>query len=430
LHPFLRTILPVFGLMGARLAGAGFGLFSQVLLVRAFSSHDVGIAFLAISTTTLASLLLTCGYQPLMLTQLARYLSFGRQRLTTALRWAARTDVLLAGVLLTIAATIVWVVVPMPDDVADALLLGCLAALPLAAIRINTSAATVARRFALGYVPELVLRPMALLLVVGAMIVFNIDRQLDYLLVALVVLTLAIAVGQGAALGSDSGFSSPGTRPSRDLRRFYRSRAGALLIVAVVTQCMADIVVLVSSVFFAPSQVAIIGVAVRLAALVGFFGSASQSFVIRDLTSAMAEGTPGEVRALLLRTNIVAIATTIVAVVATAIFGDLLLSIFGPEYVAGHWLLLVFMLGQAFRILGGMNGYLLSIEGYQFRSAAVSLLAVLVFAILALVLSQTHGLMGLALAALGAEVFWAIGLAVLADRLLGQRGDIFAVLPA
>ena len=416
--------------MGARLAGAGFGLLSQVLLVRTFTSHDVGIAFLAISTTTLASLLLTCGYQALTLTHLARYLSFGRQQLVTALRWAARNDVILAGATLVIAATLAWLFVPMPDDVADALFFGCLAALPLSAIRINTSAATVHRRFSLGYIPELVIRPLVLLLVVGAVIVFNIPRELNYVLIALVVLTFAIAVGQGAALGSDSGFARPWTKPSRDLRRFYRSRAGALLIVAVVTQCMADIVVLVAGLFFEPSQVAIIGVAVRLAALVGFFGAASQSFVIRDLATAMAKGTPEDVRALLLRTNIAALVTMTVAVGGTAIFGDLLLSIFGEEYVAGHWLLMIFMLGQAFRILGGMNGYLLTLQGHQFRTAAVSLMAVLVFGILAVVLSQMLGLMGLTLAALGAEIFWAIGLAWLAHRLIGQRGDIFALLPA
>jgi len=420
----------MFGLMGARLAGAGLGFLSQILLVRAFDAHDVGIAFLAISTTTLASLLLTCGYQALTLTHLARYLSFGRQQLVLALRWAARSDLFVAGSLLVILALISEFFLPWPHDVADALLFGALAALPLAAIRINTSAATVNRRFHLGYVPELVLRPLLLFLVVGAVLVFNIDRVLNYVLIALVVGTFAIAFLQAGLLGKDNGFARPWARPARDLRRHYRSRAFALLVVAVVTQAMADIIVLAASVFFAPAEVAVIGVAARLAALVGFFGMASQTFVIRDLTTAMAKGSPEEVRHILWKTNMVTLGTMAAALLAAVVFGELLLSAFGAEYVAGYWLLLIFMLGQSFRILGGMNGYLLALSGFQLRSALLSVMAIACFGLLSLVLAPQLGLVGLALAALGAEAVWAVGLAALAQRLVGRRGDILGLITA
>ncbi len=422
-----RRLVPVFGLMGARLAGAGFGLISQILLTWTFTAHDVGLALLAIAITTLASLLLTAGYQALTLTQLSRYVSMGRDGLTGALHRVARNDVALASAVLVAGATAAYLIVPFPPHVGEVVLYGCLAAVPLAFMRLATSAATANRRFSLSYLPELVMRPLALLVLLGAILVFGLERELNHLLIALVALTVAIAVYQVAALGPDSGFARRWRAPARDLRPYFRGRAGALLIVAIVTQCMAELVVMVSSLFFPPDQVAVVGVAIRLAALVGFIGTAAQSFAIRDLSNAMAAGQPEAVRAVLMHTNLSTLLTMAAAVLAAALFGEQLLGVFGEAYVAGYWLLLIFMVGQTCRIFGGMNGYLLALGGHQMSSAWASLVAVGVFVALACLLAPAIGLVGMALAALGAEIVWAMGLAIMAQRLNGRRGDIFSL---
>jgi O-antigen/teichoic acid export membrane protein len=75
--------------------------------------------------------------------------------------------------------------------------------------------------------------------------------------------------------------------------------------------------------------------------------------------------------------------------------------------------------------MGGMNGQLLALGGHQVRSAATCVVAVVLLVALAAVLTPLWGLVGIALATLGAEVFWAISLGVLTQRLEGRRGDIF-----
>jgi O-antigen/teichoic acid export membrane protein len=424
MRSFWQVIMPVFGLMGARLAGAGFGFVSQIVLARAFVPHDVGVAFLAISVTSFISLLITCGYHTIALTYLARFQAFGRSQLVWAFLYAARRDMaVVAVVLAALSLLAMWL---LPDhDTAKAFLYGTLAALPLAAIRLNNSAANAQKRFTLSYAPDFVVRPALLLAFIGAMVLLGVQRNIDYVLVAMVVIALAVAVGQAVMLGADNAFVRGRAKPSRDLRRFYRRRAAAMLMFTIVAGATADLVVLIGGLFLAPSDVAVLGVAVRVAALVGFFSSASQQFVLRDLVSAMARLGRGEVDALLWRTNVTGLATMLTATVFVLVFGHLVLALFGPDYAEGYWPLLIFLVSQVVRVMGGMNGQLLALAGHQVRSAATCVVAVVLLVVLAAVLTPLWGLIGIALATLGAELFWAISLGVLTQRLEGRRGDIF-----
>ena len=115
-----RLILPVLGLTGARIAGAAFGFLSQMLLAWALPAHDVGLVFFAMSIMLLASLLITCGYPTLALTQLARYFSLNRQSLASAYLWATRRDMLLAAAFVCVGGIVAWLFLPLPHEL-DAL---------------------------------------------------------------------------------------------------------------------------------------------------------------------------------------------------------------------------------------------------------------------------------------------------------------------
>src|SRR5690606_10359596 len=95
---------------------------------------------------------------------------------------------------------------------------------------------------------------------------------------------------------------------------------------------------------------------------------------------------------------------------------------------AGYWPMVIFLLSQSVRVMGGMNAHLLALGGHQVRSAALCAVAVVVLLTLAAILIPFWGLVGIALAMLAAELVWAIGLAMLTQRLEGRRGDLFAGL--
>jgi O-antigen/teichoic acid export membrane protein len=425
---FWRLALAAFGLMGARLSGAVFGFLSQILLARSFPAQDVGVAFLAMSVTTFVSLLITCGYSTLALTYLARYRAFGRPTLVDAFLAVARRDMGIAGAIVLAGAVVGYFFAPMAPGMAEAMLAGCLAALPLAAIRINSSAANAQRRFSLSYTPDFVFRPALLLAFIAAMVLLGMERHIEYVLVALIVIALVVAIGQAVLLGPDNVWALKVRRPARNLARFVRHRAGAMLLVTVVGGATADLVVMLGGVFLPPDQVAVLAVAVRLATLVGFFSAASQPFVLRDLASAMSASKSAETNRLLLRMNLAGLSLMAAAIVGCAFFGPWILGIYGHDYAAAYWPLLLFMLGQMLRVSGGMNSELLALGGHQVKSATLCVAAVVVLVVTAGILTPFWHVMGLAAASVCAEAFWAVGLAMLTQRLEGRRGDIVGLL--
>jgi len=172
----------------------------------------------------------------------------------------------------------------------------------------------------------------------------------------------------------------------------------------------------------------VLAVAVRLAALVGFFSAASQPFVLRDLASAMSSAKSAETNRLLLRMNLAGLSLMAAAIIACAVLGPWVLRIYGRDYAAAYWPLLLFLIGQMFRVSGGMNGELLALGGHQVKSATLCVAAVAVLVVAAAVLTPIWHVMGLATASVCAEAFWAVGLALLTQRLEGRRGDIVGLL--
>lgn len=416
--------MSVVGLVGARLAGAGFGFLSQLVLARTFMPHDVGTAFLAMSIMGFVSLVATGGYHNIALTYLARFRAFGRTRLVEAFLASARRDMAVLCALFLLLAPVGFLL-PLADGVAKAVLYGILGAIPLAAMRLNNAAANAQRRFTLSYLPDFLVRPTLLLAVLVVLMLTGTNSNIDIVLTALVVISLVVTIGQAVVLGPDNAFLKASPLPVRDLRRFYRSRAAAMLMVSIVAGATSDLVVLIGSVFLAPSDLAVLGVAVRVAALVGFFSAASQQFVLRDLARSMSRLSRTETDGLLWRTNIVAMSTMISTTILALVFGPYVLALFGPDYVAGYWPLVIFLLAQSVRIMGAMNGHLLSLGGHQVRSAALCAVAVVVLLASAALLTPLWGLLGLALSLLIAETVWAIGLAMLTQKLEGRRGDVF-----
>lgn len=422
-----RFVSLLSSLIGTRVAGAAFGLASQILLARAFAPSDVGIAFLALSAMAFISLVMTAGYPALAVTYLARYQTLGRKSLIAGFLAAARRDTLIFSLIAYAALALAYVALPLSDEVKTGLVFGAIAAIPYALVRLNNSAANALRRFSLSYVPDFMLRPALLLAFIIFMIAALPHYTIAYVLWAIAAIALAVAILQAVLLGKDGATANLGAAHRPGLAKFFRGRALSLAIVGIVSAAFADIVTLIAGLLLPASDIAVLGVAIRLAALAGFVTQASQQFVMRDLTAAMARGTDAEVGALLFRTNAVALAVMCGAILGSIALGDRVLAVFGQEYRAGHWALVLFMVSQTVRAASGMNGHLLSLGGHQMRTAGVCLVAVLVLAGGTALLAPQYGVNGVAMAAIAADAVWAASLAVLAAKLTGRRGDILAV---
>lgn len=423
-----RLISLMTSLLGARVLGAGLGFLAQLILARLFSREDVGTVFLAMSASVFVSLAVTAGYPALGVTTLARYQTLGRKSLVNGFLGRALKDTAVWTLLMLVAVAAAYWFVPLPQGMRIALLFGCASAVPYALMRLNNTAANSLRLFSLSYVPDFVVRPGLLLLFIGVMALSGTRFLIEQVLWAFFAITFGVTAVQAYAMRSRNALAGWGAPVRGRLAQAYRSQAGALVIVALVTLTFADTVTLLSGFFLPEADIAVLGVAIRLAALVGFVTQSSQQFVMRDLTAAMARGSRVEIDLLLMRTNALSLAAMAAALFGAVLFGDRVLAAFGPDYTLGHWPLVIFLVSQTLRAASGMNAHLLSLGGQQKRSAWMCFASVLVLVAGIALLAPRYGVLGVAIATVMAETVWALALGYLAQRLTGQRGDILAAL--
>lgn len=425
-----RTILLAVNLVGARFGGAGISLASQVLLARLLPQTDVGVIFMGMSAAAFLSLVISIGYPQLAVTCLPRYYSLGTRKVMDAFHYAFWVDSLWMASAVAMLAAISYYFLPISEGLKTAILFGCLSAPPSAFIRMNSAIANSVRRYGLSYVPDFLYRPGLLFLYLLFAWASGMTLTTTDVLVVFVLSNLVVALGQAFALGKEGTIRGLLNPVRHKLAPILRSRAMALVLVGVVATAFTDIVTMIAGFFLPPDDVAIVGVTIRLAGLAGFITQATQQFILPDLTDAMARGTARDVNRLLLRINTVALGAILACIGGAILLGPLVLHIYGADYVAGHWPLVVFMVGQAFRAASGMNQHLLSLSGHQMNTAGACVVALVFLVGSTSILAPAWGIMGLACAVVIAEAVWAVMLASQARQLAGRRGDLWAVLRA
>ena len=412
------------GSLGLRVMGAGLGFATQLVLARTFSQSDVGVIFLATSLAAIFSMIAAVGYPLLALTQLPRFFALDLNKLVRAFHGTFLRD-LVAGLSLVLIITMVCLyALPLSAGTKIAILFGALSAFPSAIVRYNSVLANGMRLYQWAYVPDFILRPSLFLLYVLAALLFPSVSSLPLVLAAYVGSNVLVAALQSFVVRA-KGISFQDwnmTRPA--LTRALRSRSMALAIVGAVTVMFADIVTTLGGWFLPHEQLAVLGLAIRLAAIAGFVVQAAQQFVLPDLTEAIAKRENAKADSLLLRLNLLTGLTLAAGLVFALVFGRWLLSLFGASYAEGHELLVLFLTGQSIRALSGMNQNLISIAGKQMRSALACLIGLIIFAASWAVLQNSFGLNAAGYAVIIAELCWAFMLAFQAQSILGRRGDL------
>jgi O-antigen/teichoic acid export membrane protein len=418
----------ILGLVGLRVAGAVLNLVSQIIFARIFAPADVGVIFLAMSTAAFFGLLGTAGYPWLALTQLPRFMALGLHKIKHAFHAAFLRDGAIALGLICAACLATSLAFGLSNETKIALLFGCLATPASMLMRYDSAVANTLRRFKLSFAPDFIARPSLLLLYVLVLTWLGVKISLLHALIAFVVVLYIVSIVQAFILGRNGAIPTDIAKSRPKLTKALRPRALSLAIVALVATSFADLVTMIAGFLLPSEDVAVLAVTVRLAAIAGFIIQVAQQFILTDLTEALTKRDSKTANHLLLRLNYLTIFTIIAGLIGAAFFGRFALSVFGEHYVAGQTLLLTLMVGQSIRAFSGMNQQLLSIAGYQAKTAWACIFALLVFVAGAIIAAPVYGMLGIGLAVIAAELSWSIILAIQAQKLTGSRGDIFWLL--
>ena len=420
-----KMIQLALGSVGSRLTGAGISLITQLVLTRSFVAADVGVIFLAMSMAAIFSLIVSAGYPSLALTQLPRFQALGLHRLIAAFHGAFLRDFASVTLMVFVIAGAIVLLAPIDPGLRVALIFGCLSAIPSGLMRYNGSLANTLRRYKLAFLPDFIFRPGLFFLYIAGAFILGYKLSLIHVLWAFIASNTVVAATWALMMGQDGLKVSHWFQARPRLTAALRGKLLALSIVAAVTTLFSDVVTLIGGFLLPHDQVALLGLTIRLASLAGFVIQASQQFVLNDLTHAITVHDSKAANSILMRMNLVTIATVIGALIAAILFGGYFLSFFGTVYADGHWLLVLFIVGQAVRAVSGMNQHMLSIGGYQVRSALACVIGVAILILSWLIFQPLFGILGVGLAVIAAELCWGLIVGSQTQKLTGRRGDMF-----
>jgi O-antigen/teichoic acid export membrane protein len=419
-----KMIQLALGSVGSRLAGAGISLITQLVLTRSFVAADVGVIFLAMSMAAIFSLIVSAGYPSLSLTQLPRFQALGLNKLVEAFHGAFLRDFAAVALILFVLVGAIILLAPIDVGLKTALFFGCLSAIPSGLMRYNGSLANTLRRYKLAFLPDFIFRPGLFFIYIAGAFFLGYKLSLIHVLWAFIASNTIVAAVWAFIMGQDGLKFSHWFQARPRLTAALRGKLLALSIVAAVTTLFSDVVTLIGGFLLPHDQVALLGLTIRLASLAGFVIQASQQFVLSDLTHAITVHDSKAANSILMRMNLVTIATVIGALIAAILFGHYFLSFFGAVYADGHWLLVLFIFGQAVRAVSGMNQHMLSIGGYQVRSALACVIGMVILVVSWLIFQPLFGILGVGLAVIAAELCWALIVGSETQKLTGRRGDL------
>lgn len=408
-------------IFASRVFGAGLIFLAQAAIARFWGASVLGEYLLVIAVVNILAVVMPLGFQTVGTYFAAEYRAKGRGQALAGFMSRAYGHVLTCGALVTTCCYPLTSFFGEPGRVlAEHWLAACLMAVATAVVYCNSALLVGLKRPFAGFFADTVFRP---LLIVACFAIAGLsigaDARLGELIWLLAVGFAAIAALQHwwvrrAALELPQG---PDAKPEES-RRWWRF-ALPWVVVALATDFVFDIDLLLLAGLLDREALAVFGVLTRVFSLVAFGVSAVYAVVMPDIFASNAASNCVAFMRQVGDANLMASVVSAGLFVAVLAGGPALLLIFGPEFAAGAMPLAVLCLALCIRSMFGPAALVLSLHDRPYATLpAIGLgMGVLVGANLLLV--PVHGLLGAAVAALAAQTFWSAAMWLTARRLAG-----------
>jgi O-antigen/teichoic acid export membrane protein len=411
-----------------RVAGAGASFVAQAILATLLQPRELGLFFSATSAAAVAALVATQGYPQIAPRFISRYGPGTRRPYLASFLGQAAADGTRAALAMTAllgAGAFLW---PATDgDTRLSFALAAAMVIALASIIGCGAVAGAQRRFELAYIPDSLARPVAFLALVAGLAAFSVPLSAGLATALFAFVAASAAAVQFTLLRrSLPRLARPGAR----LARHWRAEAWPLILLALFTNLFADIGILCATPFLGIADVAVFGLCLKLALLVGFVVQVAQQIALPDLADARRDGDADAMRRAVRRSVVLPVAVTFAGLAGAALFGDRVLAVFGPAFVAGQPALVILVGTQLLRALAGPGAHLLTLAGAQTLSAAICAGALGVLVLANLALAPPFGVLGAAFAVLLTFAAWTAATALALRRLGERRTDLFGPGPA
>lgn len=391
-------------------------LILQVILARALGPVEFGAFSFAIAFLGICLIFAKCGLDTALVRLVAAcQAAQDTDRLGAAVRFASRFAPIAGGLVGIVAGTLL--IAGGKSSVPPAVIGLAAAIVPIAArSELNAAALRGFRRLGLALAGDGLVRPVVAL---GALAVFWAMAP-GWLTAAGALTAFGIGTCVSALFSSIAlrGHLPAGTTPASRAAVQDWLRLGASLMLAngsLVAMYAVDSLLL--GLLRSPAEAGFFSVAARIALFVLFVMNAVQLAAAPRV--AAARGDRLRTRSIVRRVNLLSVLAGVFVAAVFLAAAEVLLALFGAEFVAAAPALRILVLAQLINVLTGPTGVLLSMTGQE-RTYAILLACGLGLQVLmSLWLIPRFGLTGAAVAGLTAHAAWNLAAAVALRRSLG-----------
>lgn len=412
IRPFLKASALV---VGARAIGGALGLVSQVIIARYLGAASLGLFFLSISVASVLSIFISIGY-PFIVT---RFMTSGKDegRALELMNFinSARRDILAVGILIAIVGSVVAALLPsISTEARICLILGVLTSPILAISQFDSAIAIGEKKFMLAYVPDIVVRPLLLLAGVAVLWAASMPPDIVLLVAMYLVITAGILVYQELVLPrllpAAPSFTLSRTATAGQCGQ-WRRHAMPMIIAILFLNLFADFDLVLLGMILPERELALFGVAIKIALFVAFAIQTGHQIILRDLGEAILAKNGAAIQRIIAQANGIAIALSGSALGIVILSGHTILGLFGPEFTAGYTCLVILMAAQLLRALAGPGAQVLALTGHENQSLPAFTGGLFLLVSANVPLALLFGLEGAAIAVLIATLGWTVGLA-------------------
>lgn len=405
-----------------RITSTGMGFLATVLLARVLGADGYGVYSYALALVMLLSLPAQSGLPVLLMRETAKNSELGRYELVRGVWvWAGRAAGILSVGLLIVGGSIVVAISEFPLETRPLTTLWAFLLVPLIALgNLRGAALQGLDRIVEGQLPEYVLRPTLLVVLLGGLALLH-DQMTSSQAMAMHVVAATVAFAVGAYL---LWKRTPGevrrSKPRFEARAWLASALPLALITGMMTvNGYADILIL--GLFEAPDQVGVYRVAVQFAALVSFGLQAVNMVVAPRFARLYAQKQMGRLQTIVTSSARLVLAISLALALLFVAFGESVLElVFGSAFGAAYVPLLILIGGHLVNSVAGSVGYLLNMTGHERDEARAVTVAAAVNIVLNFALIPQLGTVGAATATALSFALWRFWL----WRLVRQRLDI------
>lgn len=427
-HSVIRSSSMLFFM---RAAGALIAFVTQIVIARFFGAEELGQFLLMLALANIIANIIPLGYQVMGSYFISAYRFRAERSQLQAFLHRAYKRVLFCGIASLLAGCLLIFIGNffLSTKVLALVTFALILAPAMAIIFMNGSVLIGIKEPVIGSLPDMLFRPLTFLTVVVILAIFGQSHILGSSFWIAVVIIWLIAIGHFVLVDHNLP-AFPKSLPKPDPNEIQKWRRFALpwLLIALVTEFILDLDILLLGSLLSADELAVFGVCLRLFAIFGFAVNAIYIIVLPEMFSAGIKNNETGFQQQLALANTLASMAACFCLLSAIFLGDPILNIFGEEFLIGRPVLIILMIAMIIRTVFGPAHIVLSLHDYPYAALPILLFGLSILLAGNFILVPVYGLLGAATALLLSYACWSIALWHLTRVKTGQDISLFATL--